>query len=371
MANASENAVYAKRLERAQAEMERQGVEFLFVTPSSDLIYLLGYPAHSSERMTLLGIPRDGRPFVVAPTLEAPRLENRRDIVDVHPWEETESPSELTARIVEGAEGASIGINDQTWSVFLLRLQQALPDSSFLSGTGVLRELRMIKDEQEIEYLRYVGGKTDTAWEKFVAGETLSGKTEQEAGAKLAEYLAAEGLPYPAFLIVGSGPGSASPHYLTSDRVIQEGDSVVFDFGSTWHHYHSDITRTVHVGEPSQEYRHVYDVVLRANEAAKAAVKPGVPCEDIDKAARAVIDAAGYGEYFIHRVGHGLGLDGHEEPYMVSGNDLPLRPGMVFSDEPGIYIPDRFGVRIEDILLCTEDGYESFNHARRDLVVMR
>jgi Xaa-Pro aminopeptidase len=152
--------------------------------------------------------------------------------------------------------------------------------------------------------------------------------------------------------------------------VIQQGDSVVFDFGATYEHYWSDITRTLHVGEPSAEYRKVYETVLAANRAARAAVKPGVACQEIDRAARKVIEDAGYGEYFIHRLGHGLGLDGHEEPYMVEGNTLPLQPGMVFSDEPGIYIAGQFGVRIEDILVCTEDGAEALNDATHDLIVV-
>jgi D-alanyl-D-alanine dipeptidase len=350
--------------------MERQGVDFLFVTPSSDLTYMIGYPAHSSERLTLLGIPRDGEPFIVAPTLEANRLASRSDLLDVHAWEETESPTKLVAQLVEGAAGATIVVSDQTWAAFLLRLQGDLPDSRFAPATNVIRELRMIKDAHEIDMLREAGRKTDVVWEEFVSGARLSGRTEQHVAAELAERMRDAGMPAAGFGIVGSGPNSASPHHMTSDRVIQPGDAIVFDFGSTWHHYWSDITRTVHVGEPSDEFRKVYDTVLAANEAGKAAVKPGVACEAIDRAARDVIEAAGYGEYFIHRVGHGLGLDTHEEPYMVGGNDLPLRPGMVFSDEPGIYIPGKFGVRIEDILVCTEDGYESFNHARRDLVVV-
>jgi Xaa-Pro aminopeptidase len=370
MSSGNENVVIEARLQRARDVMAEQGVDFLFVTPSSDLTYMLGYPAHASERMTLLCVPRDGEPFVVVPTLEASRLEPRRGIVDIHQWEETESPAELTARLVEGAEGATVAISDQTWSIFLLRLQQAMPESSFSSGTNVLRQLRMIKDAQEIDNLRYAGHQTDLAWNAFVETSAITGRTERDVAGDITRLLAEHGLPSPGFLIVGSGPNSASPHHMTSDRVIQEGDAVVFDFGSTWKHYWSDLTRTVHVGEPSDEFRTVYDTVLAANRAARAAVKPGVSCEAIDRAARDVIEAAGYGEYFIHRVGHGLGLDGHEEPYMVSGNTLPLETGMVFSDEPGIYIPGRFGVRIEDILVCTDDGAESFNDARRDLVVM-
>jgi len=367
---ADENTVLARRLERAQGEMRRQGVDLLFVTPSSDLTYLLGYPAHSSERLTLLSVPRDGRPFVVAPRLGAVRVDPRRDVVDVHAWDETESPSELVAALAGDASGKTIAVSDQTFSVFLLRLQGALPGARWVPGGGVIGALRVVKDEAEIAALREAARRTDAAWSQFVESTRLAGLSELQAAEELARFLAGEGLPKPGFLIVGSGPGSASPHHMTGDRVIQQGDSVVFDFGSTWEHYYSDMTRTVHVGEPSEEYRTVYETVLRANEAAKAAVRSGVSCEDVDRAARDVIEAAGYGEYFIHRLGHGLGLDVHEEPYMVGGNTTPLQPGMVFSDEPGIYIPGKFGVRIEDILVCTEDGYESLNNAPRDLTVM-
>jgi Xaa-Pro aminopeptidase len=369
-AKAHDTDTYRARLRRAQAEMSKQGVDYLFVTPSSDLTYLLGYPAHASERMTLLGVPREGEPFVVAPTLEATRLDNRRDIVDVHAWNETESPAELTARLLEH-KGGAIAISDQTWSIFLLRLQEAIPDARFQSGTGILRELRMTKDAAELDALRDAGRRADRVWEKFIESARMAGRTERDVANEVNELMRAEGLDPAGFLIVASGPGSASPHYMTSERVIQNGDSIVFDFGSTLEHrYWCDITRTLHVGEPSAEYRKVYDIVLAANRAARAAVKPGVTCQEIDRAARKVIDDAGYGEYFIHRLGHGLGLDGHEEPYMVEGNTLPLAPGMVFSDEPGIYIPGKFGVRIEDILVCTEDGAESLNDAPRELVVV-
>jgi Xaa-Pro aminopeptidase len=366
----TDNTVIKSRLRRAQEEMGRQDVDFLFVTPSSDMIYMLGYPAHSSERLTLLGIPRDGEPFVVVPTLEAVRLNDRRDVVDVHPWEETESPTALVARLVEGGSRSAIAVSDQTWAGFLIKLQEELPEAKFVSGTSVLRELRMIKDEQEIENIRIASAKTDAAWEEFVRTVSITGLTEREAGEKLADLMSAQGLPRPTFLIVGSGPNSASPHYITGDRVIQQGDAVVFDFGARWNHYTSDLTRTVFVGEPTEEYTTVYNTVLAANRAAFEAVKPGVACQEIDRAARKVIDDAGYGEYFIHRVGHGLGLDGHEEPYMVEGNDLQLKAGMVFSDEPGIYIPGHFGVRVEDILVCTETGAESFNNCNRELTTM-
>ena len=366
---ATSNHIYRSRIERVQQEMTKRDVDFLFVTPSSDLIYLLGYPAHASERLTLLGIPGDGEPFIVAPQLESMRLDDRRELLDIHVWTETESPIELVGRLVEGGEGANIAVNDQTWSGFLLGLQGEIDAEHWQSATGILRELRMVKDTNEIELLRHASKATDEAWMEFVETTKFAGRTEIDVGKDLARLMTDRGLQT-SFLISASGPNSASPHYNAGARVIQEGEPVLFDFGGRWEHYTSDVTRMVHVGEPSDLYREIYEIVLRANRAVLEGVKPGMPCEDVDKLARDVITEAGYGEYFIHRVGHGLGLDTHEEPYMVGGNDTPLAPGMTFSDEPGIYLEGQFGVRIEDLLVVTGDGAETLNHAPRDIVVV-
>ncbi len=366
---------YAERIARAQAEMARQGIDWLLIAPSSDLVYLMGYPAHTSERLTALATPQSGNePFIVVPRLEAPRLAERQDlleILDLRIWDETENPIALLAKGLGDPQGKTIAVSDQMWSGFLLKLIDALPGARFVNADLVLKGLRQIKAEDEIACMREAGRLTDEAWEEFVATTTLAGKTENEAGQILAGLMARRGLGAPAFMIVASGPGSASPHYLTSDKVIREGEAIVFDFGGNIAGYKSDITRTVHVSEPSEEFRKVYAIVDEARARTFAAIRPGLPCEEVDTVARKVITDAGYGEYFIHRVGHGLGLDVHEEPYMVGGNRAPLRPGMVFSDEPGIYLPGRFGIRIEDTVLCTETGGELLNNARRDLVVMR
>jgi Xaa-Pro aminopeptidase len=375
MAGAVARMDYAGRIARAQAEMERQGIDWLIISPSSDLVYLMGYPAHTSERLTALATPRrGGEPFVVVPRLEAPRLEGRddlHDIIDRRVWDETENPIRLLADGLGDPQGQTIAVSDQMWSGFLLKLMETCPGARFVNADAVLKELRLIKAADEIAFMREAGRLTDEVWDEFAATATLAGKTELEAGRILAELMGKKGLGSPAFMIAASGPGSASPHYLTSTKVIQEGDAVVFDFGGNIEGYKSDITRTVHVGEPSEEFRKVYAIVDEARKAAFAAVRPGATCESIDAAARKVITDAGYGDYFIHRVGHGLGQDVHEAPYLVGGDTTPLRPGMVFSDEPGIYIPGKFGIRIEDSVLCTEDGAEFLNNARHDLVVMR
>jgi Xaa-Pro aminopeptidase len=366
---------YAGRIARAQAEMDRQGIDWVIISPSSDLVYMMGYPAHTSERLTALATPRrGGEPFVVVPRLEAPRLEGRddlHDIIDRRIWNETENPIQLLAQGLGDSQGQTIAVSDQMWSGFLLKLMDACPGARFVNADAVMKELRLIKADDEAAFMREAGRLTDEVWNEFAETVTLAGKTELDAGRILGELMGQKGLGSPAFMIVASGPGSASPHYLTSTKVIQEGDAVVFDFGGNIEGYKSDITRTVHVGEPSEEFRKVYAIVDEARKAAFAAVRPGATCESIDAAARKVITDGGYGEYFIHRVGHGLGLDVHEAPYLVGGDTTPLRPGMVFSDEPGIYIPGKFGIRIEDSVMCTEIGGEFLNNARHDLVVMK
>ena len=356
------------RLQRAQNELARQGVDLLLVGPSSDLRYLTGYDAHLSERLNLLVLPREGDPAFVLPTLEAPRLGDRRELLDVHPWEETQSPAAIVAQVAGDVAGKTIAVGDQLWSVFLLRLQEAMPGARWVSGNVVMRPLRMVKDAREIELLAEAARRTDDAWEEFIS-RPLSGQTEVQAITRLRDLTHARGLE-PSFGACGSGPNSASPHHQTGDRVIQPGDAVVFDWGGTLEGYHSDVTRTVHVGEPDGEFVRVYRIVRDANQAALDAVRPGVPCEDIDLAARNLIEAEGYGAAFIHRVGHGLGLDVHEEPYLISGNATPLLAGMVFSDEPGIYLEGRFGVRIEDAVLCTDEGGERLNNATRELTIV-
>jgi Xaa-Pro aminopeptidase len=359
--------VYQDRIERAQAAMRAAGVDLLFVGPSSDLVYLTGIHAHLSERLNLLALPGSGKPSFVVPRLEAPNVADKSDLVDIASWEETESPADIVAALAGSAN--SIAVGDQLHAAFLLRLQEAIPVAKWSQGGPLLRELRMRKDAAEIAAMREVARRTDKAWAAFLEAGPIQGLSERQAMDRLSDLMKREGIA-PMFGICGSGPNSAAPHYNTGDRVIEAGDAVVFDFGGELDGYLSDLTRTVVIGEPSDEYRKVYDIVLRANQAAFAAVKPGAPCEEIDRAARDLIAAEGYGEYFIHRVGHGLGMDVHEDPYLVSGNTMPLAPGMVFSDEPGIYIGGKFGIRIEDTVVCTEDGADRINATPHDLIVM-
>ncbi len=365
-----DNQALVQRMQRVQDVMRDRGVDFLFVAPSSDLVYFFDVDAHASERLLLLIIPKQGKSQLVIANFESPHAAGKADLVDVHTWEEHERPLDLVQEIVAGVKAPHIAISDQMRAGFLVGMLESIPDAAFINGTGIIRELRMVKDEVEIDRLKRAAAMADAAWDEFVSSAKLAGKTEREAATELAALRAKHGLEVTGIGICASGPNGASPHHRTGERKIQQGDSVVFDFGGKYEHYTADVTRTVHIGEPSDEYRRAYATVLHANEAAVPHYRPGVECQAVDAAARQVIEDAGFGQYFSHRLGHGLGLDGHEEPYLVKGNTLPLKAGMVFSDEPGIYIPGRFGIRIEDSVVVRDGGGEKINHCRRDLVVM-
>jgi D-alanyl-D-alanine dipeptidase len=235
--------------------------------------------------------------------------------------------------------------------------------------TSAMPLLRAIKGEDEIELLAAAGAAADASFED-IAQVRFAGRRESEIAADLAGFLRAHGHSQVDFTVIGSGPNGANPHHEMSERVIEDGDMVVLDFGGLKDGYGSDTTRTVHVGEPTDEERKVHDIVRAAQQAGFDAVRPGVACQEIDRAARQVITDAGCGEYFIHRVGHGIGLTTHEPPYMVEGEEHLIEPGMCFSIEPGIYLPGRFGVRIEDIVVATEDGGRRLNNTNREMRIV-
>lgn len=359
---------FANRIRRAQEEMAAKGFDYLFVGPGSDLFYLTGINAHLSERLNLLVLPSAGTPTYVVPTLERPLVADRGHLMAIKAWEEVESPTALVAALVGADSTPTIGVSARLWSSFLLDLQERLSAAAWRPGAQVMDALRVSKDAYELALLRDVSRRADEAWEEFISTQAISGLTEKEALTQLRTCLKKHGLPGEGGLCA-SGPHSASPHHHTADRVIEPGDVVIFDFGGAIEGYRTDVTRTVVVGEPSDEIREIYDLVLRANQATLEAVKVGVPCEMLDRVARTIFTNAGYGPQFLHRVGHGIGLDVHEEPYL-EGNTTPLAIGMCFSDEPGIYLEGRFGVRVEDVVICTADGGERLNHARRELTVL-
>ncbi len=360
----------SKRLTRARAEMERAGIDALIVGPSADLRYLTGYDAPLLERLTMLVLPSAGEPALIVPELERPRAEDSGagDVVRIVTWNETDDPY-AHVRTAVGADHATLAVGERMWATFLLALQDAYPAAVFSRASGILNALRIRKDANELDALRRAAAAADGV-ATGLAGERVSGRTEREVARWISEALIMRGCEQVGFAIVASGPNSASPHHEPGDRVIERGDALVCDFGGTIDGYSSDITRTFCVGEPPDGFADVYTVLARAQDAAVSAVAPGVPAEDVDAAARKVIDAAGYGDAFIHRTGHGIGLEVHEEPYIVAGNAEPLTAGMTFSVEPGIYLRGRFGMRLEDIVAVTDDGVERLNAAPRNPVVL-
>jgi Xaa-Pro aminopeptidase len=366
---------FADRLARAVAATEQAGLDALLIGVGSDLRYLTGYAALPLERLTMLVIRPGQDPVIVVPRLERGAAESAvQTPLDIRTWEETDDPYRLVT-VALGAAGR-VAVSDTLIALHLLRIQQALSSRVDLSlASGVLRDLRMVKDADEIRLLREAAHAADRVVKRMTGGR-LVGRTEADVAREVRDTLLEEGHETAQFAIVASGPNSASPHHEASDRIIGAGEPIVLDIGGTLGGYGSDITRTLWVtgGDdakgPDERFRHLFGVLHAAQAAATAAVQPGVACEAIDGTARSMIEADGYGEAFFHRTGHGIGLDGHEDPYLVAGNDLPLRPGMAFSVEPGIYLPADYGARIEDIVVCGEDGPIVLNEAPRELAVV-
>jgi len=362
----------AERLARVQAATAANGLGAVFLTPGPDLRYVTGYDAIQLERLTCLVIPATGDPFLVVPRLELPAAQASpagRLGVETVAWDETDDPFQLVAaRLPRDLQ--RVGLADRMWAVMALKFRAALPGAAQIPAGEVLGALRMRKSPAEIEALRVAGAAIDRV-HRIVPKLLKPGRSEREIGKDIAEAIVAEGHAMVDFVIVGSGPNGASPHHEVSDRVLRPGDPVVVDIGGTMPSgYCSDETRTYTVGRPPEKFTAYYEVLREAQQAAREAVRPGVTCESVDTAAREVIAAAGYGEYFIHRTGHGIGLETHEDPYIVSGNTTVLEPGMAFSIEPGIYLPGEHGARIEDIVVCTETGYESMNLVDRGLGIV-
>ncbi|HWD02474.1 MAG TPA: Xaa-Pro peptidase family protein [Amycolatopsis sp.] len=369
---APDAAALRARLDRAAQAAAAADTDALLIAPGSDLRYLLGQAGGSFERLTTLVVPTDGTPALIVPKLEAPGYHDvpTADLgVEVVTWVDGEDPYRLVVDRL-GKPGR-VAVSDFTPALHVLALRAALGDAEQTLAGPVVRQLRMRKDAAEIAALRAAGAAIDRVHARV--GEWLRpGRTEAEVGADIAAAIMEEGHTVADFVIVGSGPNGASPHHDVSDRVIERGDVVVVDIGGPLPEgYNSDSTRTYAVGEPRDaDVASTYAVLQRAQQAAVDAVRPGATAESIDAAARDIISDAGFGEFFIHRTGHGIGLDVHEDPYIVAGNSLPLEPGMAFSVEPGIYQPGRWGARIEDIVVVTETGVEAVNTRPHELVVL-
>nr|WP_240723348.1 Xaa-Pro peptidase family protein [Haloactinopolyspora alba] len=359
------------RLERARAAAADSGLDGLLITPGAALRYLTGYDALPLERLTCLVVPVDDAPTLLVPELEEPAARTAvegADAVTITPWRETEDPVQRAAAMLAGAR--RVGLDDEIWAEKVLRLRAAMPDTEQVRAGPVVSPLRIRKSADEVDSLRVAGAAIDRVHARM-AEWLRPGRREADVARDLAEAIVQEGHRRVDFVIVASGPNAASPHHESGERVVRAADPVVVDIGGTTPDgYCSDETRTYAVGEPGDDFRAAYEALQRAQEAAVRAVAPGVPAAAIDAAARDVLTEAGLGEYFVHRLGHGIGVETHEEPYIMAGNSAGVEKDMAFSIEPGFYVPQRHGARIEDIVLVTDDGAERLNLRPRDLAVL-
>lgn len=357
------------RIEALQQGMRQTGIAAALIGPSADMEYLIGGRLPLTERLSLLVVPADGGCSLVVPGLQTPLAAAVADAVEVVAWKEDVSPLDVVAeRMPNGA--SRLAVDGHMWATFLLGLQKRLPNLSFSNISPLLSKARICKDTDELAILQEAARRFDTIWLTFFREGKLIGQTENEIAAAIRELVLDHGFDTVLWCDVGSGPNGASPLHHGSKRRVEAGEPVVIDFAGTYRGYVMDTCRTPVAGDAHPDFVAIYDIVNKAYEAGLAAVRPGARSSAVDEAARRVIADAGYGAQFLHRLGHGLGLDAHEDPYIVAGNDMPLQPGMVFSNEPGIYIPGKWGVRIENIVVVTDDGGRSLNESSRELVSM-
>jgi len=361
---------FARRMQLAAEQADAAGLTGVLVAPGPDLIYLAGYsPVAITERLTLLVVLKNREPAMIVPNLERSDAERAPSAgtIALTDWSDGSDPYTAAAPLLD--PDGSYAISDSAWALQLLGMQQALPGTHYVSMSSALPMLRAVKDADELERIAAAGEAADACFLEILEVR-FAGRKETEVAADLAAMLLDHGHSQVDFTVVGSGPNGANPHHEAGDRTIQHGDMIVLDFGGLKDGYGSDTSRTVHVGEATDEEREVFEVVRRAQQAGFEAVRPGIACQEIDRAARRVIADAGYGEQFIHRTGHGIGLTTHEPPYMVEGETHQLEPGMCFSIEPGIYLAGRFGVRIEDIVTVTEDGGRRLNNTTHEMQIV-
>ncbi|CQD11632.1 M24 family metallopeptidase [Corynebacterium striatum] len=376
-------SVYADRLQRAQEVSAEKGIDLLILGTGADFAYLTGSWVSSHERLTALVLGPTGKPFIVAPSTDIETLNSSPVAqlgLELRGWSDGENPYELACEPLRATASSStptVALGASLTADHVLRIQGLLAESAqsgaqpqYVLATYSLAELFTRKDAAELEELTKAGAAID-AVHAAVPGLLRAGRTEADVAADLRELILRQHVEVD-FIIVGSGPNGANPHYDYGDRVLSEGDPVVVDIGGTLPSgYHSDTTRTYVVGgdlsAAPQDFQDAYAVLERAQAAGRAAAKPGATAQEVDRATREVIEEAGFGEYFTHRTGHGIGLSTHEEPFIMAGNELVLEEGMAFSIEPGIYVPGKWGMRLEDIVYTTADGYESVNQAPREV----
>lgn len=367
--------MFKDRLQNAQNLMSGRSIDAMLLSVGADLPYFTGYEAMPLERLTMLVLRTGEQPVLVIPELEAPRVTTMPDLFKIRPWKETEDPIRIVVDLLKGAETAAVG--DTTWSRFTIDILGCLPNLQLSKASSLTSQLRAVKSEDELFRLQQASSAVDRIAARLQSGEIdLVGRTEKQISDEIGRQIILEGHNKVNFAIVAAGENAASPHHEPGERLVQESEVVLCDFGGTMIGedgvgYCSDITRCVWTGDPPQEFQEMYQVLQDAQAKQVLLCQEGIPAEDVDRAGREIIAQGGYGKYFIHRTGHGIGVEAHEEPYIVEGNGVPLQVGNVFSIEPGIYIPDKWGARLEDIVAVTNDGPIPLNTANHDLALIR
>jgi Xaa-Pro aminopeptidase len=349
---------YQQRLNRLRTVLRDQGIDSLILTPGAGMRYIAGFSTEGHERLICLIVPKNGDCVFITPALNADQVRtNPAGFADVRAWNDEEgwAPTVRKAASDLGLNGQVIAVDPLMHARFLLGFEEIVSNAKFRSAGDLLGDARIAKDAEEIAAMKRAAQITDEIIPVAFAA-CVPGVSELDVQLAMEGAIYGRGAELSFNPIIGTGSNSALPHHHTGSRKLSTGDVVVLDFGAALDGYHGDITRTVAIGQASDEAKRVYEVVYAAHMAALNAAREGVTCESVDSAARGVIEEAGYGQYFIHRTGHGIGLEVHEYPNMVAGNKQILKPGMCFSIEPGIYLTDKFGVRLENIVTIAEGG---------------
>ncbi len=364
-----ESKIFAENRKKLINFLRKEDISSLILIPGPNLYYATGLQVDPSERLIAAIIPIEQDPTVVCPSFEEERIRRSTSITDIQTWEEDDDPFELLKKCLSDLELTSspIGLDPKFWFEFYSRLVAVLPQTKFVNGGPIMEKARITKSKDELNLMQRASSLTTEGILKSIEQVSV-GMTESEVGRIVSENLfKLSSEPEPAFCLVQSGPNSAIPHGSASDRSIEKNDILLIDAGTTVAGYHGDITITTVIGDPSEKFKKIYEIVLRANRVAFEKMREGVPCEDLDKVARDLITSEGFGEYFTHRLGHGLGLEVHEHPYIVNGNKRKLKAGMTHTIEPGIYLLGKFGVRIEDNVVVTKDGAEWLSNVPREI----
>lgn len=362
--------LYTERKNQLVALMKEEGIKAVMLSPSMNMYYLTGFNTFPGERLLVSILTDAGELIFIAPKMYEQEVKEKAQFDSILAWDDSQDPCALVRRTAadKGLNNGRLAIEDTMWFNNFNKLFKSIEGASYVEASEIIGKMRMRKSKEEVDLLRNASRLADKSLQGIVK-HIKPGMKETQIKELLEAEMKKNGLDMPSFdTIIGSGSNSALPHYTAGERVLQEGDSVVVDFGGVAHGYVSDMTRTFMLGKASDEYRKVYEILKAAQQKAIEAVRPGVKANSVDAAARSYIAAHGYGEYFIHRTGHGVGLEVHEMPYITDKNELILEPGMAFSIEPGIYLPGKFGMRIEDLVVVTEDGVEVLNTFSKELM---